>query len=437
LPGFNKLANSMRWSAPGLRALYWPNGVICWQVNVYLLFCRRSGKAVSTINTYASELSIFVRYIYSVGTRIEDVCDDVLIDYSDWLVSRGRGSGSHINRLILRVITFLQWYQHLIIGRYLVGGVGQGAQVTVSILSKGMYRGAVRDRVRHHSMVPISIPRVVRPISTAVISNLLDACYSASGSNFKRARDSCIIILMADTGIRREELTWIRCEDVANATSNGGIVQVRTSKRRGNPYREIPISGSTVRKLVEYLDVSRAVQLRKLKRKINNFKDEGWAFCTLSGKKLEPASVTQIFSDLRKDAKIEERVSPHMLRHRYITLQVVSRLRSLNTSSSIGVEAITTILSRVASVSGHSSIDSMWRYVDWAYEELEQDSRQAYPSSREAFEAADRILEAVSAGADDELLKALRIVRDILAQNNSIPVGNPSIVAHSLRGRAV
>lgn len=287
LPGYDKFRRSERWAAPEMRVMYWPDGCICWQLNVYFLHLRRSNSAISTINTYASELSLFVRFLFESKVVIEDVCDDVLVSFSDWLVNRKKSSGNHINRILLRVISFLEWYQTLLVGRRLVGSLGQGAQVTISLRSLKSKQGVVRVRTQHHAMVPASIPRTVRPISSNIVSALLDSCEWAAKTNFRRSRDRCMLVLLADTGIRREELTWIRVSDVVGASADRKL-PVRTSKRKGNPYRLIPISDETFRMLLEYIDVTRSIQVRRLNRRKIGFKDQGWLFCTREGFKMAP-----------------------------------------------------------------------------------------------------------------------------------------------------
>lgn len=148
---------------------------------------------------------------------------------------------------------------------------------------------------------------------------------------------------------------------------------------------------------------------------------------------MAPSTVSQLFSDLRATASITERVSAHMFRHRFITLQVVARLRSLSQRGSIGVEAMTTVLSKVASLSGHSSLDSMWRYVDWAYEQLESD----YNDSAKIADEALRVVEALMGDAqnnDSQLAESFSIVKEALSQLRTKSYELPSVVAHSLRG---
>lgn len=435
LPGYDKFRRSERWAAPEMRVMYWPDGCICWQLNVYFLHLRRSNSAISTINTYASELSLFVRFLFESKVVIEDVCDDVLVSFSDWLVNRKKSSGNHINRILLRVISFLEWYQTLLVGRRLVGSLGQGAQVTISLRSLKSKQGVVRVRTQHHAMVPASIPRTVRPISSNIVSALLDSCEWAAKTNFRRSRDRCMLVLLADTGIRREELTWIRVSDVVGASADRKL-PVRTSKRKGNPYRLIPISDETFRMLLEYIDVTRSIQVRRLNRRKIGFKDQGWLFCTREGFKMAPSTVSQLFCDLRAEAGLTERISAHMLRHRYITLQVMARLRSLSRRGSIGVEALTTVLSKIASLSGHSSLDSMWRYVDWAYEELEAEYKDSANVADEALSVIEALMGEAKSSENRALAESLLIVREAVSQLRTKNYELPSVVAHSLRSSA-
>lgn len=435
LPGYDKFRRSERWAAPEMRVMYWPDGCICWQLNVYFLHLRRSNSAISTINTYASELSLFVRFLFESKVVIEDVCDDVLVSFSDWLVNRKKSSGNHINRILLRVISFLEWYQTLLVGRRQVGSLGQGAQVTISLRSLKSKQGVVRVRTQHHAMVPASIPRTVRPISSNIVSALLDSCEWAAKTNFRRSRDRCMLVLLADTGIRREELTWIRVSDVVGASADRKL-PVRTSKRKGNPYRLIPISDETFRMLLEYIDVTRSIQVRRLNRRKIGFKDQGWLFCTREGFKMAPSTVSQLFCDLRAEAGLTERISAHMLRHRYITLQVMARLRSLSRRGSIGVEALTTVLSKIASLSGHSSLDSMWRYVDWAYEELEAEYKDSANVADEALSVIEALMGEAKSSENRALAESLLIVREAVSQLRTKSYELPSVVAHSLRSSA-
>ena len=265
LPGLPLSSGSVRWAAPRIRAVFWSSGRICWQVNLYLISLRRSGLAVSTINTYASELSVFIAYLCDAKLLITQVDDDVLLEYSEYLLERGK-SGSHINRLILRGINYLAWYQHIFPGDLLVGEIGSGSNITIRVRAARGYRGRASSRIQHMSMVPASVPRLVRPISLIDLTKIVAACDTQGATSYKKARDRCLVTLMADSGIRREELTWITCNQIRDALKNGRKLIIRTSKRHGNPEREVPIPEETLAMLTDFIEVNRAILIRRIKK---------------------------------------------------------------------------------------------------------------------------------------------------------------------------
>lgn len=430
LPGFPNHSDSPRWAAPKMRALFWPSGLICWQVNLYLVSLRKSGLAISTVNTYASELSVFIRYLSRCDLMVDEIDDDTLIEYADYLLAEDK-SGNHINRLLLRVLNYLAWYQNFFPGVRLVGAVGDDCQVTVKIKFSRACRGSISTSLRHMSMVPASTPRTVRPIAYQDLKKLVSACDKPGSSRFKKARDRCMVTLLADTGIRREELTWIFCDHILKAEKNGGRLRVRTSKKRGNPERELPIPPETLSLLIEYVEVTRAIHIRRLKKRDPSFQDSGWAFCSHSGEKMAPVTVSQIFNDLRKNSCIQGRATPHMLRHRYITLQLMGRLKALH-KNNIGLEMLTTILSQVASLTGHTSLDSLWIYVDWAFEELDTLRTSGDFNEMPVNAVVFQLMNAARSVGDKAVVEALETVQKALdAQSANQPALN--VVTHSIR----
>lgn len=431
LPGFPSKGSESRWAASGLRMLFWPSGRVCWEANAYLIWLRRQGRQTSTINTYASEISLFVRFLAKSHVLFLEVTDDILIDFADWLQKRGKSSGRHTNRVLLRAIDMLDWLQRLLVGKRLVAEIGQGAQVSVAITYVKKER-FLRRSVRHPAMVATESRRVVRPASIDVVNALMSACDESAKSSFCVSRNRAIVVLLADSGIRREEIVWVQCADIERALKERGGLEIRTSKRKGNPKRVVPVPEETLRHLSSYLEVHRALQMRRLRRRNPTFKDEGWAFCTRTGSQMAPETVTQLFGDLRRLAGLSERATAHMLRHRYITLQVVHRLKQLRSSRSIGVEAISTILSRVSSLSGHAKLSSLWTYVDWAYDEMAAVS--ASPQQiKEAIGIVHEMIAKFEVDGDPEVLESLKKVEVVLQNTDVSMAAVQSVTAHSLR----
>lgn len=430
LPGFAGRPLKSRWAAPNLRALFWPSGAICWQFNLYLIHLRRHGLSVSTVNTYASEMSVYLRFLWEQKLNVADVDDDVLIDFADNLVLHGK-SGNHVNRILLCVLRYYTWYQTVFPDAHLVGAPGSGCKISLTRQVVRTKIGGISGKVKHISMVPPSVPSTVRPISFESISKLISACDDVGKTRFKRCRDRCIVTLMADSGIRREELTWLRCDNVRFAMVNGNKIRVRTSKRKGNPEREIPLPSETVAMLIEYIDVARAMKIRRLTSENSSFADDGWLFCTISGAKIAPVTISQIFADLKNASQTLGGASPHMLRHRYITLQVVARIRAMR-KKNIGLEALTTILSRVASLSGHGSLQSLWTYVDWAFDELDSSSKRSEIEKNSILDLVKLLIVESKNEGSKKLLVGLEQLEHALLKNQEA-IASATVLSHSFR----
>lgn len=363
-------AGGGKWPAPSMRVLFWPSGKICWQVNMYLVELRKRNLTTSSVNTYCSELSRLLRFLHEAGLHIEQMHDEHLVAFADYLMKPPDGRGvtaNHANRLVLRVIGFLSWLQQRLPSVRLVGADGEGAQISLTIRrGRSRHRGS---QVHHPALIARNVRREVRPITGEAMRSLQKACRAAARTEFVIARNGAMLAMLSDSGVRREELVWMRVSDIHQALDRGGRLDVRTAKRRGNPTRQVPVPVETLKLVRTFLDVHRRLQVRRMAKRHGSFVDEGWAFCTRSGGQLAPASVTQIVADLRGVANLKQRASPHMFRHRWITFQLRQMLNALQDVNSHGVQMLTTVLSRLASITGHASLDSLWTYVDWTFDE--------------------------------------------------------------------
>ncbi|MGO4505359.1 tyrosine-type recombinase/integrase [Dyella sp. 2YAF14] len=287
--------------------------------------------------------------------------------------------------------------------------------------------------IHHESMVPNNVRRKVAPASREQVSLILDACLTVAKTTFCQARNEAMVVTLADTGIRREELTWMRRQDLQRAFEDGGRMPVRCSKRKGNPFRLVPLAPETLRLLRDYESIARAIQVKALRKKGHIAGD--WLFCTRTGTQLTAASISELFGDLRKAAGIDERMTAHMLRHRYITLQIVKRLKALNQDRSLGLEAVTTVLSQVASLSGHASLESLWGYMDWAYEGSIEGVLTSGDANAEAQTILATLVQEFDAEGRNEIVETLTRVRALVAAQGH-HAALPSVLTHERAGAA-
>jgi hypothetical protein len=188
-----------------MKVVFFPNGRSCWEVNAYLVHCRRLGLTVA-ISTYASELSLLVRFLYLRRLELREIDDDHLIEFADWLVVRDESSARHINRILSRVLAFIGWAECISLGPFQIGRLGEQAIITVE---RRVVRTKRLDRVssdRHAAMLPSGAKRVVRPMPLEVFLPTPGAVRAKREAHLRKESQSRDAPDTADTGIRREEL---------------------------------------------------------------------------------------------------------------------------------------------------------------------------------------------------------------------------------------
>ena len=352
-----------------MAAVFWPDGRPCWQINAYLISLRHRRRQVSTVNTYAADLSIFVRFLNENMYVVDDVNDDRLIDFANSLLD-DKVRGSRVNQVVNRVLRFLDWYQHRCAsGQRLIGLNGDGARITVQISStrRGPYQSLGFE---HPAMSNRSIPRVVFPMPKVYIEKLQAAIPNQKNRSFCRARNSQIITLLMESGVRRKELTGLTVDSLNRALENGGQLLVHTAKRTDGSNRFVPIDLDTLRIIKKFVAIQREIRMNRIKKARPLFRDPGWLFCKESGSRLSDGAVTRLFSVLRRAAGITARAHPHMMRHRWITLRLASLIRSMRSIPGMPQDLLVTVLTRLMFETGHSSIAALMKYVDFASEEL-------------------------------------------------------------------
>jgi site-specific recombinase XerD len=386
---------------PGVRVLFWPDGKPCWPANMYLASTIRSGRSIGTSNTYAAELALFLRFLYQEKNQLDNVANDDIYRFSERLVAEphpripqsGRRGGTQVNKILRRALTFLRWYQKLHpLSPLLVGEQGSGARITVE-------ERVVRHKNRmirylwHDSMVSESVPADIKPMARNVFLALLAACRRLAKSRYVQARAATILKLLSDSGARRSEIASLRVSVVLEVVREKGTkLLLRTAKRGDWKVREVPMPPSTLDAIVSFIEVDRKLHVRRLRNAKKISHDPGWLFLTQDGKKLAVESITQDFARLRRIAGVSGRATAHMLRHRWITIQVLERLKAY-IGKRLPMDMATSILTHVASMTGHRRIESLWSYVDLAFQEMGiWDTAETVINMRMNAEAAHREL---------------------------------------------
>lgn len=440
-------------SAPAIPpvVLLWPDGSPCWEANLYLCRLASGRPSERSVRTYASELSPVVIFLSQDRRSWFDLDDDAMKALALALKTEQRDgvrrrAPQHVNRILHRTLDVLACLQDLFVcDPPLIGALG--ANVTIDTRGEPGRWGRRRRWVDHEAFLPPGVLRRVLPLSRPVLRALLEACDVAFARRPVRERTRSVIKLVADSGCRREEATWVTTRDIDNALRDPrGLLLLKTVKSPLGS-RKVPIPKATLLALAAYIRGPRALLIDGLLRRGTIAQDPGWLFLNHHGRRLTPISISHSLRTLRRAAGISERATIHMLRHRWITLQLVHRIAAYP-DRPFTAEIAITVLTQLASLSGHRSIESLWTYVDLAFDEAGVWALGAAQAERRSnLSALERELEAIAKeiratsprrGITDELIERFEAVLLTLRSVDSTPAALPceQVSAHSVGRRA-
>lgn len=211
--------------------------------------------------------------------------------------------------------------------------------------------------------LPPNNPRVIMPLSEEEVKALVDGAeYSrqakTSGRNAFRMkrptaeRDTALIVLMLDTGIRSGEAGRLNIEDVDLDTGEIYITPYGSSQRKTKS-RVIPIGKATRRILWRYLNA-----------RVDANQDEP-LFLTTADRRMNNSAIRLLLKDLGEKTGIKN-CHPHRLRHTF----AVEYLR--NDGDIFTLQMIL----------GHSSLDMVRHYLQLVKADAKNAHRRASPADK-------------------------------------------------------
>lgn len=185
----------------------------------------------------------------------------------------------------------------------------------------------------------------VQPLTEDELRRLLRAPDQRYYAQF---RDYVLMVLMVDTGMRINEICSLELQDVDLL---GRRIVLPASKNKNRKSRILPLSAQTVK------------LLKQLMKETADHFDTEYVFVTYYGSKLNEKTVHKSMLKYAEKAKIEKRVSPHILRHNF------AKMAALN-----GMDVFT--LQRIL---GHADISTTRRYVQLDDEDIKRQHAQFSP----------------------------------------------------------
>jgi hypothetical protein len=387
----------------------WPSGQPCEPVNAYLLDSA-PGVTGDTLKTYAAELSPLVRYCASVSVGFEDLDDGHVFAFSQALqterspnhpTQRARNNNT-VRNLLRRAIAFLQWYQaHLMLPTQtpLIGEIETAPRIVVRHLHthRGGRQGT--DYYIHRAMptansrepkLPLpqliieDIERMIETLSdleaqTARVKRRYAKCPErlTAQLEYVRARRRFMVWIMKRTGLRPAEMVEMPLRDSASILHTQRlIIPTKKRRRRVAPLRSFPITLRDATIVQRYL-IAREKHIRQLRERDPKYQDPEALLLGVDGEAIRKTSLEKDFDRLVKACgHTDVQACLSMFRHRFITYEVMVHLKEFMGSAGKSRQLMTdsdyrSILKRITAKTGHGSPESLWHYIDLAWEEMD------------------------------------------------------------------
>ena len=387
----------------------WPSGQPCEPVNAYLLDTAATVTG-DTLKTYAAELSPLLRYCDSVSIGFEQLDDTHIFTYAQQLQTeralhdptRRMRNNNTVRNLMRRAIAFLQWYQaHLMLATEtpLIGSAEVAPRIIVRWrhTPHGGRRGT--DYVVHRAMPTTNSRQPKHPLPQSIIEEIERVIESLSDLNMQtahfkrrfarhpehltaqleylRARRRFMVWIMKRTGLRPSEMHEMPLRENATALKTQRLI-IPTKKRRHRvgPLRSFPVTLRDAAIFHRYL-IARETYAQQIRRSDPAYQLPEALFLGVEGEAVKKTSLEKDFERLvRACGHRNVQACLSMFRHRFITFEVVAHLREFMGSQEKTRQLMTdadyrSILKRVSAKTGHGSPESLWHYIDLAWEEMD------------------------------------------------------------------
>lgn len=422
--------------AGGLPLMYWPDGRWCFEASFFMGHLARQGLSRryrgGTLLTYAAHITPLLRYCFANEIDLLSLTDNHFRLFMRGIVGERRKPGEEtlarsertsiqVGRTCLRFLSFLSDLS----GSNIVGPAGQvkGELRTTTVLTGSSGRSR-RITYWHHSSFPTPSPvRKRLPVSADVIASLRSAVARNSSSVYQKKRRYIMLKLLEITGGRRSEVAAITVKSVLNALcSSPHMLEIITVKGRGGQTttRQVPISNHDLILLKEFIEKNRSIVIRNTCGKQG---DQGFLLVSeTTGEALQPNTITQEVSFLAHTSGIEDRVSPHMFRHRFITKLFVALIEQhrFENSDAFRRALVSTedFKRKILEWTGHRNTLSLEPYLHLAFREISGiDTSERLVLARFAMDSFSSNLEVLESDLEqgEDPKRAATRIRDLIS----------------------
>lgn len=239
---------------------------------IYLKNVRKY--SLNTINSYISDINIFLEYLHIQKLNYKDVNHEVIRSYLKYLDEK-KYKNSSINRILS---SLNDYYNYL----------------TKCKVTKYNYFEDI-NRPRKEKRLP-------NFINYSEYMNLL-ATVEKEENEFLKARNLLLLEILFDTGLRVSEAVNIEINNINKKEQSIKVLG------KGNKERIVYYGDYAKNYLEDYLNLRRNI----------NIADKDYLFLNKNYTRLTRRGVEYLISDISKKALLRQKISPHTLRHSFAT----------------------------------------------------------------------------------------------------------------------
>lgn len=230
--------------------------------------------SLNTINSYISDINIFLEYLHIQKLNYNDVNHEVIRSYLKYLDEK-KYKNSSINRILS---SLNDYYNYL----------------TKCKVTKYNYFEDI-NRPRKEKRLP-------NFINYSEYMSLL-ATVEKEENEFLKARNLLLLEILFDTGLRVSEAVNIEINNINKKEQSIKVLG------KGNKERIVYYGDYAKNYLEDYLNLRRNI----------NIVDKDYLFLNKNYTRLTRRGVEYLISDISKKALLRQKISPHTLRHSFAT----------------------------------------------------------------------------------------------------------------------
>lgn len=167
------------------------------------------------------------------------------------------------------------------------------------------------DYLKKNPASLITSPKLESKLPKVVVEEKIEKLIAAPGKSLLGQRNRAILEVLYGTGIRVSEMVGLDTKDID--------FNRRQLKVLGKGYKEriIPLGSKALEAVTLYLDTGREKLSVRAKKPGSLYRDA--LFLSKNGRRLTSVGVRNILLKYVKEIALNQRVSPHMLRHSFAT----------------------------------------------------------------------------------------------------------------------